>query len=171
MAHSHVHSLPNPADTSGGQGSGHYLWSLLHEAAHREPEAVTQGVLVFQHVPVFSQTRVRVIPLIWAQPGGETTMIWLWGQTATPSFTCVILFKSAHISQWASVKLSAAACVSHVTGDACSTRELATEHGCELWTVATVCDVMYGPCSQEENTADSQVGEQHEEPDSWREWI
>lgn len=30
---------------------------------------------------------------------------------------------------------------------------------------------MYGPCSQEEHTADSQVGEQHEEPDSWREGI
>lgn len=48
---------------------------------------------------------------------------------------------------------------------------MATEHGCELWTIARVCDVMYGPCSQEENTADSQVGEQHEEPDSWREGI
>lgn len=35
----------------------------------------------------------------------------------------------------------------------------------------SVCDVMYGPCSQEEHTADSQVGEQHEEPDSWREGI
>lgn len=48
---------------------------------------------------------------------------------------------------------------------------MATEQGCELWTITTVCDVMYGPCSQEENTADSQVGEQHEEPDSWREGI
>lgn len=48
---------------------------------------------------------------------------------------------------------------------------MATEHGCVLWTIARVCDVMYGPCSQEENTADSQVGEQHEEPDSWREGI
>lgn len=34
-----------------------------------------------------------------------------------------------------------------------------------------MCDVMYGPCSQEEHTADSQVGKQHEEPDSWREGI
>lgn len=30
---------------------------------------------------------------------------------------------------------------------------------------------MYGPCSQEEYTADSQVGEQHEEPDGRREGI
>lgn len=30
---------------------------------------------------------------------------------------------------------------------------------------------MYGPCSQEEHAADSQVGEQHEEPDSWREGV
>lgn len=48
---------------------------------------------------------------------------------------------------------------------------MTTEHGRELRTVITVCDVMYGPCSQEENAADSQVGEQHEEPDSWREGI
>lgn len=44
-------------------------------------------------------------------------------------------------------------------------------HRCELQTISAVCDVMYGPCSQEEHTADSQVGEQHEEPDSWREGI
>lgn len=171
MGHRHIHSLPHPADASGGQGSGHYLWPLLHEATHREPEAVSQGVLVFQHVPVFSQTWVRVIPLIWAQPGRERTMIWLWGQTPALSFTCVILFKSAQISHWVRVKMSAAACVSHVAGDACLTRQMATEHGCELWTIVTVCDVMHGPCSQEENTADSQVGEQHEEPDGWREGI
>lgn len=30
---------------------------------------------------------------------------------------------------------------------------------------------MYGPCSQEEYTADSQVGEQHEEPDGRREGV
>lgn len=48
---------------------------------------------------------------------------------------------------------------------------MATEHGCALRAIVTVCDVMYGPCSQEENTADSQVGEQHEEPDSWGEGI
>lgn len=34
--------------------------------------------------------------------------------------------------------------------------------------IDTVGDV---PCSQEEHTADSQVGKQHEEPDSWRERI
>lgn len=83
-AHRHFDNLPHPADTSGGQGSGHYLWSLLHEAPHREPQAVSQGVLVFQHVPVLSQTWVRVIPLIRAKPGRETTRIWLWGQTAVP---------------------------------------------------------------------------------------
>lgn len=44
-------------------------------------------------------------------------------------------------------------------------------HRCELQSISTVCDVTYGPCSQEEHTADSQVGEQHEEPDSWREGI
>lgn len=48
---------------------------------------------------------------------------------------------------------------------------MAIEHRCQLQTISTVCDVMYGPCSQEEHTADSQVGEQHEEPDSWREGI
>lgn len=48
---------------------------------------------------------------------------------------------------------------------------MAIERRCELQTISTVCDVMYGPCSQEEHTADSQVGEQHEEPDSWREGI
>lgn len=48
---------------------------------------------------------------------------------------------------------------------------MAIEHRRELQTIGTVCDVMYGPCSQEEYTADSKVGEQHEEPDSWREGI
>lgn len=78
----HIHflsllNLPHPANTSGGQGSGHYLWSLLHEATHREPQAVSQGVLVLQHVPALPQTRVRVIPLVGAQPGrGTQEMTW-----------------------------------------------------------------------------------------------
>lgn len=75
MSHTQIPNLPHTANTSGGQGSGHYLGPLLHEAPHREPQAVSQGVLVFQHVPVLPQTRVRVIPLIRAQPGGETTTI------------------------------------------------------------------------------------------------
>lgn len=36
---------------------------------------------------------------------------------------------------------------------------------------SALSDIMYGPCSQEEHAADSQVGEQHEEPDSWREGV
>lgn len=48
---------------------------------------------------------------------------------------------------------------------------MASKHRCELQTIGAVCDIMYRPCGQKEHTADGQVGEQHEEPDSWREGI
>lgn len=74
-------NLPHPADTSGRQGSGHYLGSLLHEASNRKPQAVSQGVLVLQHVPALSKTWVRVVPLVGAQSGGENNGTVEQGQT------------------------------------------------------------------------------------------
>lgn len=58
---------PDPADTAGGQRSRHNLWTLLHEAAHREPQTVTQRVLILQDVSPLPKTRVRIIPLVRAE--------------------------------------------------------------------------------------------------------
>lgn len=60
---------PDAADTAGGQSPGHDLRALLHEAAHRKPQAVPQRVLVLQEVPPLPQAWVRIIPLIGAKPG------------------------------------------------------------------------------------------------------
>lgn len=44
---------------------------MLHEASHREPEAVAERVLVDQQVTATLHTRVRVVPLIGCQSGKE----------------------------------------------------------------------------------------------------
>lgn len=67
----HTHS-PDPGDAARGQGAGHDLRALLHEAPHGEPQAVAQGVLVLQHVLSPHRTRVGVVPLIRTQPGRWT---------------------------------------------------------------------------------------------------
>lgn len=59
---------PDSADAARGQRPGHDLRALLHEAPHREPEAVAQRVLILQDVGACPQARVRVIPLVGAQP-------------------------------------------------------------------------------------------------------
>ena len=85
---------PHTTNTSGGQGSGHYLRSLLHEASDREPQAVSEGVLVLQHVPALSQTRVRVVPLVRAQPGAGNT-----GTRMTLRLTCSTVLYVCRITQ------------------------------------------------------------------------
>ena len=59
---------PDSADAACGQRPGHDLRALLHEAPHGEPEAVAQRVLILQDVGTCPQARVRVIPLVGAQP-------------------------------------------------------------------------------------------------------
>lgn len=59
---------PDSADAARGQRPGHDLRALLHEAPHGEPEAVAQRVLVLQDVGARPQARVRVVPLVGAQP-------------------------------------------------------------------------------------------------------
>lgn len=68
---------PDSADAAGGQSPGHDLGALLHEAAHREPQTVPQGVLVHEDVRPLPKTRVRVVPFIGAEPGGGTLNIFL----------------------------------------------------------------------------------------------
>lgn len=59
---------PDSADAARGQCPGHDLRALLHEAPHGKPEAVAQRVLVLQDVGARPQARVRVVPLVGAQP-------------------------------------------------------------------------------------------------------
>lgn len=74
--HRQERDSPDPTDAARGQRPGHDLRALLHEAAHGEPEAVAQRVLVFQDVGARPQAWVRVVPLVRAEPverwlGGE----------------------------------------------------------------------------------------------------